>query len=154
MGKPRLQRDWKKARGWYESGLTLAEIARRFKASVSAVWHNLRRVGTETRRQGRTTRFTDEQATDAYERAGTLRKAARELGCHLTTVRTHVIRAGVSINPRPLVKPERDAEIFRLRGEGKTMREIGRLLGISKQRVGQICQKGKDNDQSTHVLMV
>ena len=35
-------------------------------------------------------------------------------------------------------KTERNAEVIRLREEGKTLREIARIMGISNQRVSYI----------------
>ena len=43
-------------------------------------------------------------------------------------------------------KAQRNAEIRKLRAEGKTLAEIGLLYGITRERVRQIVEKGVDGD--------
>lgn len=48
---------------------------------------------------------------------------------------------------RKAIFPERDAEIFRLRKEGLTLRSIGERFGISGGRVRQICSKAERKER-------
>ena len=57
---------------------------------------------------------TREQAIEAYERIGTVKGTARELGLAPSTIRGHLQRAGV-LKPQllPILEPESDATLKR-----------------------------------------
>ena len=45
--------------------------------------------------------------------------------------------------PGPAIDKAREARVMRLRSAGKTLAEIGDVLGISKQRVAQIIERSR-----------
>jgi transcriptional regulator with XRE-family HTH domain len=110
-------------------------------------------------------RYTDEDVAQWYARYQeglTLKEVAAEFGVAEPTVqgaflrkrlpRRPAIRRWVALKPRPEVGPlparrprsvpEREWRVLRAREAGRSLAEIGRELGVSRQRVAQIEARG------------
>jgi DNA-binding CsgD family transcriptional regulator len=85
----------------------------------------------------------------AFRSGESCRKIAKNLnlGCSPDTVRAYLKKWGVNTSKQYQpeywgVSSDRNAQILKLRLEGKTQREIAEIFGISKERVKQILAKG------------
>lgn len=73
-----------------------------------------------------------EQARRLYAEGASLRQVGTELGVSATTVRRHLIRAGVAIRSGgPTSLSTSDKEILRLRDSGLDMTEVADRLGLT-----------------------
>jgi DNA-binding NarL/FixJ family response regulator len=88
----------KKAVDMYQSGLTMKEVAERFRLSKETVRERLREMGIRIRPRGLTySRLADgEWLENEYLRKGrTARDIANRVGCAVLTVHYHLRRHGI-----------------------------------------------------------
>ena len=126
----------------YLAGESVAAIADRFGCSEQYVYGLARETGVW--RSYRSARTDDYRAmAAAYASGKTLLECAAEFKCSPVTVRNALRKAGVQPRPKGTRKKAdtRIDTIMAMRADGNDMVQIGRALGISRERVRQIVVK-------------
>ena len=95
--------------------------------------------------------MTDGELREVYESGMTLRQIQAEMGMPVSTARRSILQAGGTMRPRGSPVSVRRVEIVRLRDEGLSYAEVGRRVGVSRQRVWavlQICSKSNPSAET------
>ena len=95
--------------------------------------------------------MTDGELRKMYEGGMTLRQIQAETDVSVSAARRAILRAGGKMRPRGTPVSVRRVEIVRLRDEGLSYAEVGRRVGVSRQRVWavlQICSKSNPSAET------
>lgn len=140
-GRPRFQYDYERAKKLYESGLTMREIAnRRPRISQMTLWNGLQRVGTKMRPRGVPPLCNPKEVAAHYQAGVAVRQLAKDYGVSEKTIYNYLKEAGVAKQERPR-KDHRNAYVMELTGQGKSVRQVAAIVGVSPARVHQIIKR-------------
>lgn len=119
----------------YESGASVASLAKTYGVSDVTILGLLRRHGVELRTKQS---LPAEEVIAQYREGASLADLAQTHGVSVTTIRRVMGASGEERrSPRParVVSPEMAAEITRRNGDGESLRSIAASLGISRTAV-------------------
>lgn len=152
-GKPQRALSGAEVRRAYEAGATLEALAAQFDCSVVTVRARLRAEGVAMRPKGRRVspeNLEKRKAVAEYYRSGlSIQQCTAKTGVRASTVRLWLRAEGVAMRERVEAQQaakkreskDRVDRIMALRAEGATGAEIGRVLGVTRERVRQIVAK-------------
>ena len=125
---------------------TADELARMWGVAPQTVYTRAARHGFTVRARDR---GTPERVIERWRREAqgrTIAELARMWGVPRSTARGRVRRHDLPVKrseaePQPWAKPRRDVEEMRRDAEGRTVKELAALWGVSKQRAHQLVKK-------------
>lgn len=125
-----------------KSGLSLCAIADKLGVSAPTIFNMLKKAGVPhmIARQHKTAGLDEAMAADLYQSGLTMRVIADKFGVSAMTVLSRLKAAGV---PRRYAGPqkrdnERKNQARSMKQDGMSYADIGRALGISRQRAQQL----------------
>jgi DNA-binding CsgD family transcriptional regulator len=117
---------------WYESGLSIREIAKKAGTNYSAVRRALLR--TKVKFRGRIDSSTEEMVVKMGKEGLSASKISRELKLNFNTVSRILKKHGLGRSRRKLTKEQID-EILNSRRRGESIYSIAKKLGVSTNLV-------------------
>lgn len=87
--------------------------------------------------------MTDDELCALYEHGLTLREIEEQTDINRSTVRRRVLRAGGEMRPRGSPASGRRKKIVEMSKAGLSCAEIGRQLGVSRQRVSFVLRQAR-----------